>query len=221
MQRIAILRPEVVFDVGANVGSWSRDALKLFPNAFVYAFELSPNTHATLELNLRGSGVKTYNFGLSDVEEGLKFKDYGNNSGGNSIVLRASFHDDYLPFDYSVGQVRVGEDFCRQEGLGFIDLLKIDVEGAEHRVLRGFSKMLENRMVRIIQFEYGYNNGDAHFLMRDFHDYFGEFDYVIARVQKGGVQFRPWVYSDNDFKSGPNYVAVHKDDKEALEILSR
>jgi hypothetical protein len=80
--------------------------------------------------------------------------------------------------------------------------------------------MLQKRMIRIVQFEYGYVNGDVHFLMKDFYEFFKEFGYVVAKLTKGPLNFREFKYSDNDFKSGPNYVAIHKDDVELLALLS-
>ena len=88
------------------------------------------------------------------------------------------------------------------------------------RVLRGFSNLLEHKAVRIIQFEYGYTNGDSKFLMRDFYQFFKDYGYTLARVQKGPLSFREWAYSDNDFKSGPNYVAIRADDTQVLQLLS-
>ena len=221
LETISELQFETVFDVGANIGHWSKVALGLFPKATVYAFELSQQTFSVLHSNLRGNRVRLYDFGLSDVEEAVKFKDYGVNSGGNTMVLRSSFHDDYLDFGISEGRVKVGDDFFRKEGLLSIDFLKIDVEGAEHLVLKGFSSTLEQQKVRIIQFEYGYANGDGSFLMRDFYDFLGGFGYVIARVERGGLDFRDWRYPDNDFKSGPNYVAVLGHDTEVINLLAR
>jgi hypothetical protein len=35
------------------------------------------------------------------------------------------------------------------------------------------------------------------------------------------VAFAPWNYKMNDFRSGPNYVAVRQDDAAALQALER
>ena len=49
-------------------------------------------------------------------------------------------------------QVETGDDYCKRNNIKEIDILKIDVE-AEHLVLRGFSEMLENGLIKLIQFE--------------------------------------------------------------------
>lgn len=100
-----------------------------------------------------------------------------------------------------------------------IDILKIDVEGADHLVLKGFSKILEKNNIRLIQFEYGYTHGDAKFLMRDFYELFEGYGYIVGRLTKKGVKFEDWHYKMNDFKSGPNYVAIRKDDSQLKSLL--
>ncbi len=81
--------------------------------------------------------------------------------------------------------------------------------------------MLRSGKIRIVQFEYGYGNGDARFLMRDFYELFEEYGYKISKVNNGSLKFSEWTYKNNDFKSGPNYVAVRRDDAELIAILTR
>ena len=117
--------------------------------------------------------------------------------------------------------VITGDEYCQQHGIQHIDFLKIDVEGADHLVLEGFDRMLDSRAVRVVQFEYGYTHGDAHFLMRDFYALFERHGYIVGRLEPAGVAFSPWTYEKNDFTSGPNYVAIAGDDAAALQTLSR
>lgn len=43
---------------------------------------------------------------------------------------------------------------AEEAGLGQIDLLKIDVEGFDGRVIRGAERLLRERRIRVLQFEY-------------------------------------------------------------------
>ena len=56
-------------------------------------------------------------------------------------------------------QCITGLDYCNINNINKIDFLKIDVEGMETRVLRGFGDILKN--VKYIQFEYGIGLRDA------------------------------------------------------------
>ena len=221
MQRLSPLRFQTVFDVGANVGKWSTLAKIYFPNATFHTFEISRTTYKTLTGNLAGPEFKNNNFGLSSQKTDISYKDYGSGSGLNSIIQEASVHDKKALHEVLSAQVETGDGYCLDHSVGFVDFLKVDVEGAEHMVLQGFHEMLKKNAVRVIQFEYGYNNGDARFLMRDFFRFFDSCGYTLARIRKRKIQFTDFTYSMNDFESGPNYLAVRKDDQEVLGALTR
>lgn len=220
LEKMAKLRPLFVFDVGANIGNWTKTALNLFSGAKIHAFELSYSTFKTLSKNVTNINVKLNNLGLSDSNQIVQYKNYGENSTVNTIILESTYNDSNIPYELATASVVCGDDYCNDNDVSFIDLLKIDVEGAEDRVLKGFTKMLEKRSIRAIQFEYGYCNGDLHFLMRDFYRFFSQYNYIVGRVTKGPIEFRPWRYSDNDFTSGPNWVAIRDDDIELKTLLS-
>ena len=116
--------------------------------------------------------------------------------------------------------MKIGDNYCKNKNINFIDFLKIDTEGSEHFVLKGFNQMIDKGKIRLIQFEYGYANGDAKFLMKDFFNFFSEKDYIVAKLRKK-INFKEWDYSFNDFKSGPNYLAIKKDDIELKTLLEQ
>jgi FkbM family methyltransferase len=220
LRAMAPLSPRVVFDVGAHIGEWSQAARAALPEADIHAFELTPDTFETLRANVSDPRVTLNPFGLSDADGTMTFKDYGDNSGGNSTVLRLVFQDRERGFTLREGQLRAGSSYCAEHGIDRIDLMKIDVEGAESMVLRGFAPLLERQAIGVIQFEYGYAAGDMHMLMRDYYDLFEGWGYVVGPLKRTGVLFRPFEYRLNDFTSGPNYVAVpaaRKDLRAALQ----
>ena len=220
MQRLSPFRFQTVFDVGANVGKWSNLAKIYFPNATFHTFEISRTTYKTLTENLPGPEFKNNNFGLSSQKSDISYKDYGSGSGLNSIIQEASVHEK-APHEVLAARVETGDGYCLDHSVGFVDFLKVDVEGAEHMVLQGFHEMLKKKAVRVIQFEYGYTNGDARFLMGDFFRFFDLYGYNLARIRKRQIQFSDFSYSMNNFESGPNYLALRKDDQQVLEALTR
>lgn len=208
----------VVFDVGANLGRWTAAALEAFPEASVHAFELSASTYEQLAAGAgRNPRCKPNPFGLSDEEGSVEYKDYGEGSGKNTLLTEADFHDSRTPPTRLAGRVSTGERYCAEQGITHVDVLKIDVEGAEHLVLAGFESLLARQAVGLIQFEYGYTHGDARFLMRDFYALFSRHGYVVGPLRHGGVQFCKWNYKLNGFESGPNFVAVRANDAALIE----
>ena len=209
-----------VFDVGANVGDWALIAINKFKSANIHSFELSETTFKTLSKNLSEyENIKLSNHGLSDESGNIKYKDYGKNNGANTIIVEADFHDTKNPPMIKNGILTTGDKYCREHGIDEIDVLKIDVEGAEHLVLKGFAEKLSKGKIKIIQFEYGYTHADAKFLIKDFYKLLSEYGYLVGPLKPGGVIFMDFDYSLNGFNSGPNYVAVHKNQKQLIAAV--
>lgn len=221
LEKLVQFKVQTIFDVGSNIGDWALVAQGLFPQAKIHAFELSPRTYQTLAQRLGHTQVVLNNLGMADKVGEIEFKDYGENSPVNTILTQASYHDHRLPATLSKALLTTGDTYCDLNQIESVDVLKIDVEGVDHLVLKGFEQRLRNQKIRLVQFEYGYTHGDAKFLMRDFYDLFAGHGYIVGRLTKKGVSFQPWNYKMNDFRSGPNYVAVRQSDDKLIRALER
>jgi hypothetical protein len=86
---------------------------------------------------------------LSDVVgEARLLVPQGGNSGAGSLARK--------PGEASVAvPVTTLDEFCHQRGLSRVDLLKVDVEGAELKVFRGAQQLLASSGAPIIMFEVG------------------------------------------------------------------
>ena len=211
---------KTIFDVGANIGDWSVLAASEFPGADIHAFELSKSTFSELNRVADQYGFHANDFGLSDDNAEITYKDYGDGSTVNTIVTSADFHDKNFAVKQKRARVMRGDDYCLENNIETIDLLKIDVEGAEHLVLQGFERMFTETRVSIVQFEYGFVNGDAHFLMRDFFNLFKSWGYVVGPLKPKGAIFKDFNYQLNNFKSGPNYIAVPQSRPDLIDLLA-
>jgi FkbM family methyltransferase len=135
----------MVFDVGANVGDWSKTAATFFPKAEIHSFELSQQTFKSLEKNLKADCFHLNNFGLGSYDGTIEYKDYGDGSGVNTIITNTTYHDETCDGVIAVSNLRTGSSYCRDREIEKIDFLKIDVEGAENLVLEGFSDLLREQ----------------------------------------------------------------------------
>jgi len=203
-----------VVDVGANVGKWSLLAADRFPQATILALEIVPATAA--ELRTRTSGrdrIRPFNLGLADHT--------------GTVTIRynpaASAHATLTEYPHSWEGKRIecpvtrGDELLAREGIRAVDFLKIDVEGAEHLVLRGFEGLLRERRVRFVQFEYGRVNILTRFLLKDFYELFAGYGYVVGKIYPDHVETRDYDLGDEDFM-GPNYLACRAEEPALSEL---
>lgn len=215
LQRLADADLTTFFDVGANVGDWSKTVLDLYPDGTdVYAFEIAPETLAKLQ-STAGDRIKINAFGLSDEDGVQEILFYRDKDTVSTLVTdnAGAIHPE--AFERVSVPVRSGDSFCREQGIESVDFLKIDTEGAENRVLAGFSKMIAAGKIVIIQFEYGMANIYSRFLLKDFYDLLGA-EYAIGKLYPSGVDFKPYSPRDENFSS-PNFLAMRRDRSDLIE----
>ncbi|QPC82034.1 FkbM family methyltransferase [Phototrophicus methaneseepsis] len=173
----------VVFDVGANVGSWSKQVLLVKPNASIYAFEPSSYTFSELKKNNFPSNVHLNHLGLGKAESELKLQIYGDGHGQNSL------HDLYGKPSVSEETVHISTitKYVHECSMDYIDLLKIDTEGHELFVLQGADSLLKEKRIKTIQFEYGAQYSSAGVLLADVDRYLREYGYDIYKLAYNGL----------------------------------
>lgn len=215
LERTASFGFATLFDVGANRGNWTRMARRAHPRAAIHCFEILPATFEQLRAAIGGlEGVVLNPFGLSDREGEVEVF-------ATADTAISSLYDFGYPGAARLkGRVRRGADYAAEQGIARIDLLKIDTEGAEARVLEGFRPMLEAGRIRLVQFEYNRGAIESHFLLRDFHRFFAPLGYRLGKLTGSGVLFRDYHHSQEDFV-GPNYCAVPAGETALIAALAR
>jgi FkbM family methyltransferase len=172
--RIAVKRTgsaPVVFDGGAHRGEYTQGVLELRPHAIVHAFEPTDDCYAQLRARFP-TGVHLHNFGLSDHDgQAMIFADKPQSSSASILPQQRQHWQGHTGF-HPIGEVqlRTIDGVCEEFGIERIDLLKLDIEGAELAALRGARRMLQERRIELIQFEYGLPARSARVYLRDFFD---------------------------------------------------
>lgn len=146
---------DTIFDVGANAGQSALEFERKLPPATIYSFEPLPATFERLTCNVAGhSRVKPINAALGEAP-GRHTLFLTQDSLTHSLLPTARQAKDYLGgmMDRS-GEIQVQtstlDDFVRQERIQHIDLLKLDVQGFELRVLRGAAQTLAARRISML-----------------------------------------------------------------------
>ncbi len=172
---------DVIFDVGANVGDWTKTVLDIVPNAIVHCFEPGHSTYNKLEQNIDSKNVVLNNFGLGSANEEKEFYIFDNDSTVNSLYLRDELVDKNKVVTEKVA-IKKLDDYCFDNKIEKIDFLKIDVEGNEMEVLKGAERMLKEKNINIIQLEYGGTYIDAGIFLKDVFDYFNNYSFSFFKI---------------------------------------
>jgi FkbM family methyltransferase len=209
-----LIRPgDIVFDIGANKGTWSRNVLSIVSPVRIYSFEPVADTFAVLKDNLGDSRASLHNVAISDSDGGKTFFYYNQSSQSAELssFYRRSFSIEQRlrikPIPIPV-RTRTLDSFCKEHLIPYIDFLKIDTEGAELDVLRGAFELLRERKIKTIQFEYGGTYPDAGITLRQVCQLLSSYGYTIFRILPDGlVHIRRWHDSlENNLYS--NYLVV-------------
>ena len=201
----------IVFDIGANVGDYTiRVARTLGDNAVIYSFEPLKAAFNTLCTNIKGRvNVKVHNFGFGKVAARVPIYFDRSDSTLASLFPRRM---DHLGVDNSKSEeieMRTLDDFCKENKISHIDLLKMDTEGGELDVLKGAEIMLNSAAIDIIQFEFGGFNIASRTFFQDFF-YLLTPRFKIYRVLKDGFAEIDTYKEDQEVFLTTNYMAVSK-----------
>lgn len=138
--------PEVIIDCGANVGYTSVYYANKFCNAKIISVEPDKSNFNILKLNTAPyKNIKTVNSGIWDKDCYLKVKDIGNGEWG--LIVEESTEQEAGSFRAET-ILSLIETFEISE----IDILKIDIEGAEKELFTNGYDLWLNK-VKIIQIE--------------------------------------------------------------------
>jgi FkbM family methyltransferase len=147
---------KTVIDVGANKGEFVDAAKFVFPGAKIYAFEPIPG----LNEKLKRKGVEAFDFGLWDSEGEEKFY-WRERADGASSFLKPLESKDLKRKERmdDIREIKVKRKRFDSLGLEIERpcYVKIDVEGAEDRVIRGFGDKLKE--VDVLQIEWIFKEG--------------------------------------------------------------
>lgn len=184
-----------VFDIGANVGVYSQTVMEIEPSTRLYAFEPNPEAFSKLKEMSERYGFTAFNFGCGNKQGKRKLYDYADLNGSPHASLYREVIEEMhgsKSSDQMVEIVRL-DDLVSQLNLDQVDLLKVDTEGHELDVLKGFKTFIKGGKVKAISFEFNEMNVASRTFFKDFYDFL--VDYNLFRVLPRGLmpieRYRP------------------------------
>jgi len=141
---------KTVIDVGGNIGIYTLLVKRLYPNSKVFTFEPIPLVYDCLRKNT--SFLKNVNLNNFALGESNSFLDMEFDQDQSGLSKFSDLPSKDLENNSLVKvEVKRLTDFCNDNNLKKIDLLKIDVESAEKFVLLGGKDILKS--VRYLHIE--------------------------------------------------------------------
>lgn len=179
-----ILRPRMtVVDLGANIGFYTLLAAKLVgPEGRIYAFEASPDNFEVLEENIRLNGydnVIAVNKAVLNREGVVKLWTCAEDSASHTLFRNPGSSD----IAVEVEAITL-DSYFEEIGWPCIDLIKMDIEGAEPFALEGMNELISkmNSLKLIIEL-YPYTLKAAGLEPKDFLVQLQRMGFVISVIR--------------------------------------
>ncbi|MGI9326208.1 MAG: FkbM family methyltransferase [Pseudomonadales bacterium] len=192
--RTLLPQPCVFVDIGANQGEFSVFVASLCKDSQVLAFEPTSQMRARLKANVKANefdNVRVFAVGLSnEAREDVPIY------GGHSTFEDGTRHSG-LPTIFAISQrdqlletisLRTLDDVWRTElSFGRIDLMKIDVEGAELHVLQGARQTIAEHRPFIIFESSRESSAAAGYSTSDLYQLLYSWGYELQAIGAGGA----------------------------------
>jgi FkbM family methyltransferase len=149
----------IIFDAGAHRGYITTRYHRLFPAGTIYAFEPFPESFSILEKTQKTTRkIHPLNLALSNKTGRSVF--HANFSAATNSLLptdlnaQASWPKGQLDTIKTISvETTTLDDFCDKHDIDHIDLLKMDVQGAEYLILEGAKNLLSQGKIGLIYTE--------------------------------------------------------------------
>ncbi len=203
---------QILFDVGANIGEYTKALHNEFPKAQIHSFEPAKETFQTLSNNVSQQNVVLNNVGIGNKigKQTLYFDE--EKSGLASLYNRQL---DYfgIAFDKEEQiEVITLDAYCQSRSIYRIDFLKMDIEGNEHKALLGATKLLKEKRIGVIQIETGGANIDSRTYFRDYWNLLHD-DFDVFRILQKGLKKIEKYDEDLECFITSNWLFVKKNNK--------
>lgn len=210
-QRVILREQPVIFDVGGNIGDWSRWLRQKVPGGHIYIFEPQPGCQEKIR---EDAIANTTLIPAAAGEENTETELYSAPITDGTASLHRRKDSYFKNIDYRTLKVRVIrlDDFIAEHNFAFVDFVKMDIEGHELFALKGMATALAAAKIGALSFEFGSSNLNLRTQFGDFWELLTA-KYSLYRITPAGrLILVSAYYEDMEFYRGAtNYLAVLKE----------
>ena len=171
---------KIIFDIGSYKGDFIDCFKKKHKKAFFYSFEPHQDNFLYQKKKYKYiKNIKLFNYGLSDNKTKLNLKvNYLSNASTFSEFNKTAYYFKIRKLILGKSKVTISNQICNLNTLDnfvennntrVIDLLKLDVEGFELKVLKGAKKTLT--MTKYIIIEITHSNIFQNYKKKEIHNF--------------------------------------------------
>jgi FkbM family methyltransferase len=207
--------PEIVVDVGGNIGNWTAALLNRSKPKHVYVFEPSKRNQGILAERFRqNKNVVIIPKALSDKDGAAPL--FANESGSGLASLHQRRLDHFgIPHEEveRIEMMSVSQ-FISDFGIPKIDILTLDIEGHELTALKGIPRNFWDK-INVIQFEFGGCNIDSRTFFQDFW-YLLSPRFTMFRMSPMGLLVITQYRELDEVFATTNYLCLHRTFKDPI-----
>jgi FkbM family methyltransferase len=171
---------DVFVDVGASIGVFSLLASSIVKKGKVFAFEPSP----------KAANILKQNINLNEFENiEVLDKVVSDKSGFEYYQLENQSEIDHISTEkigMRIESVTL-DSFLKQNNIKQVKLVKIDVEGAEMKVLNGLKYYLSEKKVDLLMVEVNKKSKNYGYSSKDLFSYLRRLKYELYRFSTNGI----------------------------------
>lgn len=174
----------IVFDVGANIGTFATWMARAFPQGKVYCFEPQHAVFQQLAGNMAINNLYnafTYNMALGTENKFVQFNqpNYFTPNDFGTFSLKTDKHLPRTTETITV-EMQTLDNFVSVYGIRRLDLLKIDAEGMDLEVLMGAEQTIKRFLPRIFV-----EHSDNEISIKDsIMEFLSQFDYDLEVIDR-------------------------------------
>jgi len=191
-----ISKNPIIFDVGGNKGQSIEKYLKIFDKPIIHSFEPIKNEFDYMNKKFKNNkNIFLNNFALGDKTEEKKFNVTAKtgNSSFNKINLGTDWlnvkskrynttEEGYVTSVQKVNVIKL-DDYCKDNNISLIDLVKIDTQGYEDKVLKGSLNSIKQNKIKAIVTEIMFDNVyDKYFSFSDIEKFIVPYNFRMVGI---------------------------------------